>query len=304
MSRRAVAISTTGHPHRMRFLETCVRNWSMALGSGDSLFVTVDGSAEDTRRALDTVRRHTESVFQVGQPEMPTGGRRNGKTYAAERITGLKRMGVAVNKNTGLELMMDNAPRGTDHLFLSDDDTWPLYAKSLDKHVDLPYSHSMVCWGRKRLDGVGQTFAAWTWPRGVMLYQHRTVVNAVGGMDERFGAGGHEHAEYSQRIYNATGFTPAPFISPTSYATRNATGASALWHCEDMPKPGESSVSFASRKQALTTIVRGERDWPRIHAVMAERHGSSDFVDFRSAGNGRAWATLASDLPSRGAEGS
>jgi hypothetical protein len=298
---RAVAISTTGHPHRMRFLETAVAHWSTAMGHGDSLFVTVDGSVEDTLRVAAAVRRHTESVFRVGQPEMPTGGRRNGKTYAAERILGIERMGVAVNKNTGLELMMDQSD--ADHFFLSDDDCWPLYAKSLDKHVEFDSPHSMVCWGASR--GVPQEFfpgAQWSWPRGVMLYVHRSVVDQVGGMDERFGAGGHEHAEYSQRIFNA-GFTHTPFISPTSYATRNWMGAKALWHCEDMRLSGESPQNFASRKKANTTIVREARDWERIHAVMAEREGSSAYVGFRATDNGRAWATLCSNLTSRGAEG-
>jgi hypothetical protein len=244
MSRRAVAISTTGHPHRLRFLETCVAHWSTALGSGDSLFVTVDGSVEDTQRVFDAVRKHTESVFQVGQLEPGWG--------IGPIDTG--RLGVAANKNTGLELMMDNTK--ADHLFLSDDDCWPLYAASLDKHTDLGLMHSMVCWGKSRaLEPIGG-LASWSWPRGVMLYAQRRVVETVGGMDERFGPGGHEHAEWSQRIHNA-GFTPAPFCSPLSYTTRGHHGAVALWHCEDMPLAGDAGPGGISRLRGLP----GNRQW-------------------------------------------
>lgn len=182
--RKAVAISTTGDAHRLGFLETCVEAWDKALSPGDSLFVTVDGDAEDTRRVAERVHFWTESVFQVGQFVNDSG-----------LSTGTRRMGVAVNKNTGLELMMDNTR--ADHLFLSDDDTWPLYSASLDKHTGSPLMHSLVCWGRGRSLAPVDGAAVWSWPRGVMMYTQRRVVETVGGMDERFGPGGHEHVELS-----------------------------------------------------------------------------------------------------------
>lgn len=282
--RKAVAISTTGDEHRLGFLETCVEAWDKALSPGDSLFVTVDGNAEDTRRAAERVHFWTESVFQVGQgPD-----------------EGVRRHGVAVNKNTGLELMMDNTR--ADHLFLSDDDTWPLFSASLDKHTGTPLTHSMVCWGKSRALAPVDEAAVWSWPRGVMLYTQRRVIETIGGMDERFGPGGHEHAEFSQRIHNA-GFTPAPFCSPLSYMTRNYQGARALWHCEDMARPGELLADLGIRRKKNTSVRRGPGDWEKINAVMLEREGSSDYVGFRARENGRAWATLCSNLTSRGAEG-
>lgn len=268
----------------MAFLETAVRMWDEALGPGDSLFVTVDGSVEDTRRVMARVHHWTESVYQVGQrPD-----------------AGTHRLGVAVNKNTGLELMMDRTR--AEHLFLSDDDCWPLYTVSLDKHTDLGQPHSMVCWGKSRALEPVDNVASWSWPRGVMMYTQRSVVDRVGGMDERFGPGGHEHVEWSQRIHNA-GLTPAPFISPLSYITRNYMGARALWSCVDMPLIGESGVSWRRRKKTNTSIRRAEGDWARINAVMAGRVGSSDYVPYHAVANARAWVTLGADLPSRGAEG-
>lgn len=132
------------------------------------------------------------------------------------------------------------------------------------------------------------------------MYAHREVIERVGGLDERFGApGGHEHAEWSLRIHNAGGFTPVPFITPASYETRGAQGAAALWHAEDMPQPGEAHGSLGSRRRAITTMNRQPGDWTRINKIMAEREGSSDFVPYTAAENGRSSATL---YPSRAEE--
>ncbi len=283
--RRAVAISTTGDEHRLGFLETCVEAWDKALGPGDSLFVTVDGNAADVCRVAEAVHFWTESVFRVGQLHINQNP-----------VISVRRQGVAVNKNTGLELMMDNTR--AEHLFLSDDDTWPLYRASLDKHIEYTPPHSMVNWGRRRVDSAGE----WSWPRGVMLYAHRSVIERVGGMDERFGAGGHEHAEWSMRIHTA-GLTPQNFPSPPSYLTRNAKGASALWHAEDMARVGEAKGTFLSRKAHFTTITRGAADWERIHKIMDERAGSSDYAGYRAHENGRSSATLSRNLTGLGAGG-
>lgn len=282
-----VAISTTGDEHRMKFLETSVWHWRRALPLGSVIVVTVDGSQDDAVRTLTVVDRPDSYVggntYRVGQPTEPQPDMiRDG------------RLGVAVNKNTGLELLMD---AGVEHLFLCDDDTWPLYAQSLTKHTDLAETlpHSMACWGNHRLSGVTRQAATWTWPRGVMLYAHHTVVETVGGMDERFGPGGHEHVEWSNRIHNA-GLTPAPYCSPPSYGTRNGTGVRALWHAEDMVRPGEKLGDHRLRRRNLTSVRRTDDDWVHIDKIMSEREGSSDFVPFRAHENGRASATLCQNL--------
>jgi hypothetical protein len=289
-SRIGVAISTTGHEHRLELLARSIASWRAALtengtSEGATVFVTIDGSEEDARRVVDAVGYEPVQFYRVGQPV---------DIYAAA----FTRQGVAANKNTGLELLMD---AGVDHLFLSDDDTWPLYRKSLDKHTGFGQPHSMVCWGKHRLEPGGMLYDAvyWSWPRGVMLYQHRSVVETVGGMIEAFGPGGHEHAEYSQRIHNA-GLTAAPFISPASYGTREAAGAAALWHCEDMRRPGERAWQHKRRRDALTSVTTTSEDWARIDKVMARQAGSTAFVPYSAAENGRASATLCS-APSRGA---
>lgn len=278
MTRIGVAISTTGDEHRLELLLNSVQGWSAALPDEGDLFVTVDGDEAACQRVTRAIGREVTRIYRVGQyrPDV-----------ILPAVVRGPRMGVAVNKNTGIELLMD---AGVDHLFLSDDDTWPLSEEALAEHMTLA-PHSMVCWGTHRLTGVVGSSAYWNWPRGVVLYMHRSVIEIVGGMDERFGVGGHEHVEFSRRIHNAD-LTPAPFLSPASHAADNGFGARRHWYAADMRQPGEPLAHLKARRRALTTIHRAEGDWDHINDVMFSREGSSDFVAYRAADNGRASATL------------
>lgn len=288
-----VAISTTGDKHRIRFLETCVEKWDNALSTGDALFVTVDGDDEAVARVEAAVGEFTGSVFRVGQGPAVRDGR----------------MGVAVSKNTGLELLMQNIYWPTEHLFLSDDDTWPLSPDALALHTGFSQPHSMVMWGAHRKPRIHAfdkgPYAEWSWPRGVVLYAERYVVEHVGGMDERFGPGGHEHVDWSRRIYQA-GLTPVPYLSPTEYVRSNALGARPYWHAEDMPRPGETLGGLRLRKRGLTTIRREAEDWTAINALMTARDGNTAYVPYHARANGRRSATLCGNPPvprSQGEEG-
>ena len=276
-----VAISTTGHEHRLRFLETSVRGWLDNTTLDTSVLVTVDGSATDAQRVADTLSLVNDPrlrIYRVGQPEGSGGAR----------------LGVATNKNTGLELLMDSTDAR--YLFLSDDDTSPRHPEAIAKFTSLAESgqdlasHAMVCWGRSRRGETRNLLASWTWPRGVMLFQTRSVVERVGGMKEAFGLGGHEHVEWSNRIH-ATGFTWKPYIGPRSHQTEGYTGARRDWFCQDMRQTSESVASFLSRK-AHQTSISPLRRWDQINRVMAESEGDTSFVPYRAAANGRMSATL------------
>lgn len=292
-----VAISTTGHTHRLDFLATAVNAWRHALPTDGVLVVTVDGDEADALRVHLALGPHV-TVVRVGQPRQGWRGTKGEHG----------RLGVAANKNTGIEHLMD---AGVQHLFLADDDIWPKYSYSLTKHTDLSrlLPHSLVCWGGNRLmkPERGQRYAEWNWPRGVMLYATRAVIEQVGGMDERFGLGGHEHAEWSRRIHQH-GLTPAEYVSPASYAERGANGtigyrADALWHCEDMRQRGQSLPQLGAHRQRITTIQRSKDDQLRIGQVMASRDGDTSFVPFSANENKRRSATLCTSLPRQGAEG-
>jgi hypothetical protein len=291
--RQGVAISTTGDEHRMGFLETAVQHWDRALGPGDCMFITVDGDEDATARVVAAVSDWTLSVFRVGQRRVgvaPYNGR----------------LGVAANKNTGLELLMGVVGNPVEHLFLCDDDTYPFAARALRKHTDLGIPHSMVCWGGHRMASERERYATWTWPRGVMLYAHRAVVERVGGMIEEFGPGGHEHAEWSRRIHQS-GMTPAPYITPRYMAEHGvvgpATRAGTWWHCEDMRQPDETSAQLGHRRKRITSVRKDDRDWAAIHQIMDNMDGDTSFVPFSAHENGRASATLCATSTGLGAGG-
>lgn len=292
-----VAISTTGDRHRLDMLAASVAFWDAVIPDGSSLFVTVDGDEQAVDRAAHAVDEWTGSVFQVGQPFLPsTVGLRTGPHVARDG-----HLGVAVNKNTGLELLMGHIGlHPVEHLFLSDDDTWPLSAAALDLHVSGNLDHSMVCWGQHRLGWITDGYAEWEWPRGSMLYTRRHVVDVVGGMVEAFGPGGHEHVEWSRRIHQA-GLTPALYPSPTQYAEGEAMGAKSYWHAEDMPKPGEGIGAYHYRKRLITSVRRTDDDWPKIDKIMTARDGDISFVPYDAGVNGRASATLYHKSQSLGA---
>jgi len=271
----------------MWLLRNCVEAWKAALEPTDHLFVTVDGDQGAVDRVAHEVRRLTRFVYRVGQPEYVTYG----PTVIPDHL------GVAANKNTGLELMMETeAPR----LWLSDDDSWPLSPASLVAHYNLGIAHSMVCWGRHRrafpvAADEGPGYAVWEWPRGSVLYVDRGVVLAVGGMVEEFGVGGHEHVEWSNRIHNAR-LTPAAHVTPLSYMGDRSMGARALWHCEDMARVNETTSSLISRRRHLTTVVRTPEETAKQDALMESMKDSAAYVPYDAEANGRSSATMSSTV--------
>lgn len=269
-----VAVSTTGDLWRMGFLETSVRNWLKVLRSRrerPQLCVTVDGSLEAARRVREAVPNRVPVLMAgKGRPE------REG------------RQGVAVNKNTGISYLMG---RSCAHLFLCDDDTYPLSPESLDLHIGGASMHSMVCWGPSRLEKINPDISVWSWPRGVLLYTRATAVRTVGGMVEEFGPGGHEHVEWSTRMFMAN-LSPAVFCAPRQYGLINGKGARNYWHCEDMRRPDETPDQLGVRRQQITSVRRQEGDWEHIKALMASRRtlasgGSVQYVPYDEFENGR-----------------
>lgn len=283
-----VAISTTGDAHRLPLLERAVAAWSRALAPAH-VVVTVDGDAQRAEAVRSALVGSPCSVVRVGQP---------GSYWMRKSLFGMRdgRLGVAANKNTGLSLLMRAE---VEHLFLSDDDTWPLSEEGPQLHVRLGLPHSMVCWGGHRLSSPvlrhgDHTYAAWSWPRGSVLYLHRDAVGAVGGMVEEFGPGGHEHVEFSRRIHQA-GLTPVLYPTPSEYGAQRGRGALRYWHAEDAPRPREPLGDLRMRRRALTSVHREDGDWMHIDAVMAARDGNTNFVPYEAGANGRASATMLSD---------
>lgn len=116
-------------------------------------------------------------------------------------------VGIARAKNKCLELLSD-----CDHIFLFDDDTYPLAPGWTEPYVTSPEHHLMYlfeAWasgtpvGDDAIVYTDANHRAHNHARGCMLYVDRLVLDTVGGMDVRFGMAMNEHLDWSMRIHNA-----------------------------------------------------------------------------------------------------
>lgn len=117
-----------------------------------------------------------------------------------------KNAGIARAKNKCLELLDD-----CEHIFLFDDDVYPLVHDWWRPYVDSPEPHLMWVYDKPKGASKRQVevlyqdaqHVAYHATRGCMVYVHRSVLDTVGGMDPRFGTWGWEHASWSDRIHSA-----------------------------------------------------------------------------------------------------
>lgn len=116
-------------------------------------------------------------------------------------------VGIAVAKNKCFELLED-----CDHIFLFDDDTYPLvdgwhlpYVNSVEPHLMYIFADFH---GPRKLNDTSllykdSSIKAYSHPRGCMCYFKKVCLEKVGGMDPVFGRWGWEHPDLSNRIFNA-----------------------------------------------------------------------------------------------------
>lgn len=116
-------------------------------------------------------------------------------------------VGIAQAKNKCFELLDD-----CDHIFLIDDDTYPLKENWYLPYIESGHAHLMYIFqdfatGRKLNDSAllyqDSKIKAWSHARGCMLYFKRECLEKVGGMNPIFGKWGWEHVNLSERIYYA-----------------------------------------------------------------------------------------------------
>ena len=169
-----------------------------------------------------------------------------------------KNSGIAVSKNKGIEALMDE---GCTHLFLFDDDAFPLVEDWWVPYVESPEPHLMYMFedlaGANKLrdvkvlydDGVHRSF---TGPRGVMLYAHRSVIDAVGGMDLIYGRWGYEHGDWSNRIHHA---------GLTTWRFADIVGSDKLIYSLDEHEKVQRSVTNTDRQGLAkkNAIIHNER---------------------------------------------
>jgi hypothetical protein len=146
-----------------------------------------------------------------------------------------KSLGIVASKNRSLEVLMN---AGCEHLFLWDDDAWPIAADWHLAYIESPEPHLAYQFldlaGRNKLNDMAVLYQdskhiAYTGQRGVMLYYHRSAIEKVGGFDPVYGRGMYEHPDLALRIHNA-GLSTWPFA--------DVTGSEQLIHSMDEYEEG------------------------------------------------------------------
>lgn len=162
-----------------------------------------------------------------------------------------ERAGVARAKNKCLELLKKD---GCDHIFLFDDDTYPLargwwrpYVESKEPH--LMYQFKLP--GKKVTDMMkvyeDGDIIAYSHTRGAMLYIDAKVLDVVGGLDTAYNPdGGFEHPDWTNRIHNR---------GLTTHRAMDVPGSEELLYCLDQGTLVESSIE-KNRKARLENFRR------------------------------------------------
>jgi hypothetical protein len=162
-------------------------------------------------------------------------------------------MGIVYSKNRSLSLLMD---AGCDHLFLWDDDAYPLtndwhvqYVESGEAH--LAYQFLDLAGPRKLKDIAvihrDSKHVAYTGQRGVMLYYKRHAIDKVGGFDSIYGRGMYEHSDLAMRIYQS---------GLNSWAFADVVGSNELIHSMDEHEEVERSVAMGDRQALVDRNVK------------------------------------------------
>lgn len=152
------------------------------------------------------------------------------------KIVTINMYGIAQSKNMCLALLDD-----CEHIFLFDDDTYPLINDWHLPYIQSNIKHLSYTFNRKVL-GFHNECIIYEKPSGCMLYIHRDCINAVGGFDTEYKLYGGEHEDFSRRVFNA-GLTPYPYMDLIT--------SSCLIHSMDEHKQVVSSVPAVERAKVL-----------------------------------------------------
>ncbi|ENF6040745.1 glycosyltransferase family 2 protein [Citrobacter amalonaticus] len=179
-------------------------------------------------------------------------------------------LGIVASKNASLTALMD---AGCEHLFLWDDDAWPIadgwhlpYIESPEPHLAYQF---LDLAGPRKLNDLAVLYSddkhvAYTGQRGVMLYYRRSAIERVGGFDWIYGRGMYEHSDLALRIHNA---------GLTTWAYADVIGSDKLIHSLDEHEAVDRSVPTAARKALVDLNVK-------IHNERRDT-GYTGYVEYR-----------------------
>ncbi|MDU4585926.1 MAG: glycosyltransferase family 2 protein [Enterobacter hormaechei] len=179
-------------------------------------------------------------------------------------------LGIVASKNASLTALMD---AGCEHLFLWDDDAWPIADNWHLPYIESPEPHLAYQFldlaGSNKLNDLSELYrddqhVAYTGQRGVMLYYHRSAIEKVGGFDPVYGRGMYEHSDLALRIHNA---------GLTTWAYGDVVGSEKLIHSLDEHEAVERSVPRPDRQALVERNVK-------IHNERRDA-GFTGYVEYR-----------------------
>lgn len=179
-------------------------------------------------------------------------------------------LGIVASKNASLSALMD---AGCEHLFLWDDDAWPIADNWHHPYIESPEPHLAYQFldlaGCNKLNDLSVLYrddqhVAYTGQRGVMLYYHRSTIEKVGGFDPIYGRGMYEHSDLALRIHNA---------GLTTWAYADVVGSEKLIHSLDEHEAVERSVPRPDRQALVERNVK-------IHNERRDT-GFTGYVEYR-----------------------
>ena len=163
----------------------------------------------------------------------------------------VNREGVNISKNNCIAALMN---KGCEHLFLFDDDCYPLNDFAFDIFIKSGLNHACLTFGEKANKGSNINLIRtingidhFTNARGVMLYFTRKAIDLCGGMDIAYSRYGFEHLGLTNRIYNR-GLIPGQYICPS--------GALPNFYCYDLESREHKPLFNFTEKMALTNKAR------------------------------------------------
>ncbi|MGO1309091.1 MAG: glycosyltransferase family 2 protein [Kluyvera intermedia] len=226
---------------------TPVCNSSARIG----IAITTHNRAEVLKRALSQHMRYLPIgalVVVIDDGSKPAAVVPDGMQLLRHETS----LGIVASKNASLSALMD---AGCEHLFLWDDDAWPItdnwhlpYIESPEPH--LAYQFKDLA-GPKKLNDMAELYrddqhVAYTGQRGVMLYYHRSAIEKVGGFDRVYGRGMYEHPDLALRIHNA---------GLSTWAFADVVGSEKLIHSMDEHEEGTRSIPRPDRETLVKRNV-------------------------------------------------
>lgn len=222
-----------------------------ASASRIGIAITTHNRADVLKRAIEQHQKHLPAgalLVVVDDGSKPAAIAPDGVQLLRHETS----LGIVASKKASLSALMDV---GCEHLFLWDDDAWPIadnwhlpYIESPEPHLAYQFLDLAGC---NKLNDMAELYrddkhVAYTGQRGVMLYYHRSAIEKVGGFDPVYGRGMYEHPDLALRIHNA---------GLTSWAFADVIGSEKLIHSMDEYEEGARSIPRPDREALVKRNV-------------------------------------------------